>query len=84
MKTYEITKRAFFLVHLKNFSKMVYNYNVCVDLLARRVCRAGMNRCGELGRSGTNEVAWRGLPGTRSMVFSNMIDVMSHPPQGMF
>ena len=37
-----------------------------------------------MGRNGTNEVAWRGLPGTCSMVFSNIIDVTSQPPHCMF
>ena len=33
-----------------------------------------------MGRSGTNEIAGRGVPGTRSMVFSNINDVTPHLP----
>ena len=52
--------------------------SIWVDLLTGRVFRPGIYRCGELGRSRTNEVSRRGLPGTRSMVFSNINDVKSH------
>ena len=39
-----------------------------------------MNRCGELGRSRTNEAAGRGLRGTRSMVFFHINEVKLRLP----
>ena len=48
-----------------------------------RVFRSGIYRWGEMGSSGTNEMAGRGLLGTRSMVFSNINDVTMFTPHGM-
>ena len=45
--------------------------------------RPGIYRCGDLGRYRPNEVGWRGLPGTCSMVFFNINDVMWHLPYGI-
>ena len=65
--------------------------NLCrfdqVDLLTYRACRRRLGSTGErcgVGRSfSANEMAWRGLPGTRSMVFCNINDVTSHLPHGI-